>query len=379
MAESPCNSTADCCAIGGSGVGCLGGVCQAINSGPVTELCGWGSFGCMTCCQLLKSAGIATGLNCATPIDCTANLTTIDTKSFPGGLSFVIVGDYLNGGITVFQVDTTTNPPGMTEVGNTAGLSIFYLAIFGDPYLYAQGQDAGNAQSLFQFSLGADGSLTPLSPWSVPGVSGGQPVIDPVSGGIYSGLGSLSQYAIQDGGQVASLSPATVSVAGANLFQVAVGPSTVYAAGNIVFHDGGQQPVIGQFTIQSDATLAAQSPATIDTPYSPDGLAVVIPDGGGGPFVYVLGHNSTFQNEFISQYTGASGTLVAQTPESVSACSGSFGLTADPADNLLFVACHQQSAVGVYTISPNGTLTEASWSPATVPIGPGTMTVFRTQ
>jgi hypothetical protein len=331
----------------------------------------------MTCCQILEASGLVTGLNCATPIDCSANLTTIDTKSFPGGSSYVIVGDFLNGGITVFQVDTTTNPPGMTELENVPGLSIFDLALFGDPYLYAQGMDAGNTQSVFQFSLGADGSLTPLSPWAVSGVDQGSPVIDPLHGGFYSALGGVNQSAIQDGGQVAALSPASVSVPSYQFFSTAVGGSTLYAGGVFDLPDSGQQPVVGLFTIQSDGTLAAQTPFTVNTPYSPDSLAVVIPDGGG-PFVYVLGHDSKF-NEYLSQYTGASGTLVADSPETLNACFGSFSMTADPADNMVFVACHQQSAVGAYAIAPNGTLTEASWSPATVPIGPGSMSVFRTQ
>jgi hypothetical protein len=359
---------------------CVGGNCRG--AGPTTEACDWGSLGCLDCCTVEVTGGVVTGLSCSTPTDCSASLTAIATKSFPNGNSYVLVGDYLGGGIEVYQVDPLVVPPTLTYVDGIPGLDVYDLEEFGDPILYAQANDGGTVgapTSLYQWSLDPDGGLTPLSPLVVSGLVQGQPVIDQTNGFLFSEWdGQIGEAYIDDGGQVVPLIPAMVTVPGSTSNALAIAPvnGLLYAGSYVTYSDGGEQPMISQFTIGPMGLLTPAATPTVAIPYQPDHLVAVEPDGGG-PFVYVLGHDSSF-TEHLDQFTTSSGSLVPQSPAEVSVCNPSFTMTPDSTDNLLLVACTQASQIAAYTMGATGALTETSWSPASVPNAPGQLSVFTT-
>ena len=354
---------------------------------PVTLLCAWGTFGCISCCEFTSAAGSFDGLSCSTPIDCTAVLGSLADKSFPGGGTYVYSGDFNGGGIAVFQVDTSTSPPGMTPLSGVPDLAVLEMEEFGDPFLYAQAHppDAGGAfapNSLYQFSIGSNGSLTPLAPASVSGLIDGQPLANSNTGYMYSAYGNqVGQWQIQDGGQVIPLSPPSVTNPAQTSFfpPIAMAPSisTLYVGSYLQYSDGGQQPVVSQFIMQPNGTLAAGNPPVVNVPYAPDSIAVVTPDGGV-PFVYVLGRDPAF-NEHLSQFSASSGTLVPNTPPTVAVCNNTGNIVQIAGLPQVAVACTGLSQLWVYDIATNGTLTAAAWSPAAMPLGPGQIIIFTTQ
>jgi hypothetical protein len=301
--------------------------------------------------------------------------------SFPAGNTYGIVGDFMGGGASSYQVDPAATPPTTTFLWNWPGLSVYSLGKFGDPYLYAQARDAGSTNSLFECAINSDGSLTELSPWSVSGLVDGQPIIDQTTGFFYTqSVNQVGQAIVQDGGQVSPLSPASLTLPGygVNALDIAPGHSLLFAGNTLALLDGGHEAIISQFTIGSSGALTAASVASVSSPYWPDHISVFEPDGGAGPFVYVLGHDPTFA-EYLSQYTAASGTLVALSPATVPVCSSSHTMAVDPWDGLLLVACTQDSTIDAYVIGSDGTLTDAGWSPASLPVAPGQLSMFRTQ
>jgi hypothetical protein len=144
----------------------------------------------------------------------------------------------------------------------------------------------------------------------------------------------------------------------------------------VTYSDGGQQPMIAQFAIGSTGLITPAATPSVNIPYQPDHLEVVEPNGGG-PFLYVLGHDQSF-TEHLSQFTAASGSLVAQSPAEVTVCNPSFTMTPDPTDGLLFVSCTQDGTIAAYAVGANGNLTETSWSPASVPLAPAQISLFTT-
>jgi hypothetical protein len=360
---------------GTTGSGTSGG--STGGTGAATGFCAWGSFGCMSCCKLDALNGVL----CSSNVGCAFSLTAVAMKSFPGGKTYAFAGDFMNGGLSAYQVDLSTTTPTTTFVASWPGLSVYSDGVFGDPYLYAQARDGGTTNSIFQYSIGSDGSLAVLSPWSVSGFVDGQPVISAASGFFYTqSVNQVGQAVILDGGQLSPLTPAAVTLPGygVNALDIAPGHSLLFAGNTMVLLDGGRQPLVSQFTIGLSGALTAASVASVNSPYTPDHISVYEPDGGGGPFVYVLGHDATFA-EYLSQYTAASGTLVALNPATVPVCTPSHTMTVDPWDELLLVACTQASSIDAYGIGADGTLTDAGWSPASLPVGPGQLSVFRAQ
>lgn len=202
----------------------------------------------------------------------------------------------------------------------------------------------------------------------------------PGDGSLYTFAGGqIAEYSILDGGGLSALTPASVSVnSGPYGYPLAIAPvaATLYAGGTATYSDGGKQPTIYQFDVGLSGVLSPAAVPAVSTPYGPIGLVAVESDAGG-PYLFALGQDSTFQDH-LSQYTTSAGSLVANSPAEVSVCASGNPMTYDPADNLLLVPCPGDNTIQAFTVESGGTLTEASWSPAAVPIGPSTLTVFRT-
>ena len=327
---------------------------------------------------------------------------------------YLYVGDSNNGGITTYQIYPGAITPTVNLVGNIPGLSVYTLAVTPNgSYVYAVA-DAGTAPALFGFSVGDGGVLTPLSPATAALATGlasregpGQPVIDPTSSFLYSEWSApanyetavLGQFSIAAGGQVAALSPATVSPpneigSGWQLPSLAINGSTLYVSGLWDLSDGGAQAMIAEYSLQANGTLAPQSPATaaadMPTPadagvvygWAVNSIAVATPDGGG-PFVYLLEsvNGPSGNDDYVGQFTGTSGTLVPSASPAIPTCTNAYPfdtLTVDPYDNLLLVSC-QSAGLEAFAIAADGSLTQTSWSPVNFIEGPAQLFVLRTQ
>jgi DNA-binding beta-propeller fold protein YncE len=123
-----------------------------------------------------------------------------------------------NGALMPMTPATVPNPATKAAAGGVGAMAV-------DPtgrYLYVVNPIDG---SVSQFSIGSSGHLTALNPASVP--AGADPAsisIDPSGRFVYvantgygatAGTGSISQYAIGNGGVLAALSPASIAPGGA--------------------------------------------------------------------------------------------------------------------------------------------------------------------
>jgi len=127
---------------------------------------------------------------------------------------------------------TPMNPPAVINPGMKT-LGVWPSAMIVDPtgsFLYV----ANSADdTLSQFSIGSGGQLTPLTPATVPagtqpvsiavtgGPSGGHVYVANSGAGVPAGVGSVSQFSIRADGTLTPLNPATVS-AGASPVAIAI-------------------------------------------------------------------------------------------------------------------------------------------------------------
>jgi len=127
---------------------------------------------------------------------------------------------------------TPMNPPAVINPGMKT-LGVWPSAVIVDPtgsFLYV----ANSADdTLSQFSIGSGGQLTPLTPATVPagtqpvsiavtgGPSGGHVYVANSGAGVPAGVGSVSQFSIRADGTLTPLNPATVS-AGASPVAIAI-------------------------------------------------------------------------------------------------------------------------------------------------------------
>ncbi len=367
---SDCGSCGNVCS--GQTPVCNNGTCVAANA----VLCGLPTDGCVACCYYEPSA--SPPLDCSELVDCSASLAAIATIEIDGTV-YVIVGDYVTGGIEVYSL-SPSSPPTLNLVDSSTGAQVFSLWATGDPHLYAvENPDGGfgTPELLYQYAIGDGGTLTPLSPAFVPNSIGGAPQADPTSSYLYSMQdGVIQQLAIGAGGLLSPLVPPTVTMPGiAGVFQssIAVTASSLYAGGSGL-DAGVTVPFLAQFTIQPGGTLAPQTPATVPVPYSVDGITVAAL--AGGTYVYVMGTDS-MNNDWLMQLSVSAGALVPGTVAPLSTCGG---LTvADTANNLLYHACPQTGQLLVFDIAADGGLTPASWSPFTGVGGFGSMSLVHLQ
>jgi 6-phosphogluconolactonase len=142
-----------------------------------------------------------------------------------------------------------------------------------------------------QYNIAADNSLTPMNPPTVInpgmktlGVIPSAVIADPSESFLYvanSGDGTLSQFSIGSGGQLAPLTPATVAV-GIEPVSIAVtaGPSGghLYVANSGESGPAGLVPAgsgsVSQFSIGADGTLTPLNPAALSAGTSPVAVAI---------------------------------------------------------------------------------------------------------
>jgi DNA-binding beta-propeller fold protein YncE len=182
-----------------------------------------------------------------------------------------------------------------------------------------------NDNTVSQFSIGSGGGLVPLSPATVPTGTLPQGIaVDPTGRYVYvtnygagnSGGNNVSQYTIGAGGALTPMTPATVVVGSGSSCPVGI---AVDPTGSYVYVANNCTSTIAQFTIGTGGALSAMSPATI--PMSSTSVGITMDPTGH--FVYVTNGNGN-----IAQYSlGAGGSLVPLSPTTVPAGNYPYAIT----------------------------------------------------
>lgn len=217
----------------------------------------------------------------------------------------------------------TIDSGGLLSVANTLPVGIRPAAVAVDPsgrYLYVATSD-GPPAHVFQYTIGSDGTLTPMATPSLA-LAGATPrgiAISPGGQWLYvanfnngaSTGGSVNQFAIGADGALTPMSPASLGVAGAP-FSIVIDPT-----GSYVYATDRTNSAVYQFKVGADGSLAPMTPAAVTggSLMTPQGI-VVDPTGR---FVFVANAGS----DTISQYAIASdGTLSSLSPATVTGAAG---------------------------------------------------------
>jgi 6-phosphogluconolactonase (cycloisomerase 2 family) len=279
----------------------------------------------------------------------------------PSG-KYVYVTSWGTGVVSQYTVGTNGALTPMSPATVATAALPFSIAV--DPsgkYAYVANY-IGNYENgtVSQYTIGTDGTLTPMNPATVAtGVFTAFVIVDPSGKYVYvtnAGDGTVSQFTIGPSGALTPMSPATVAATAA--YAIAVAPSGKYAY--VTSDTGLGNGVVSQFTIGSDGALTAMNPATVpagDYPYS---IAV----DPSGKYVYT----ANYEGDTVSQYTiGRSGALTPMNQPTVLSDS-SYAVAVAPSGMYVYVANYDAfDTVSQFMIDSKGALTPMS--PATVAAG----------
>ena len=231
------------------------------------------------------------------------------------------------------------------------------LSVTIDPsgkYAYATNIDAVQDTYLYLYSIGNDGSLTPLSPPATPtrsftyamAISKGIAPVTAVTKYAYavnSGGNTVSQFVVQDNGHLTPMNKQTVAT---GLTPVCV---TADPSGKYLYVANKGDNTVSQYAVGTDGNITPLNPAIVST----GGCPVSVTVDTLGMYVYVA--NST--DGTVSQYTiGTDGTLSPfssdNTPSTFSTGSGSKSRPAfvavDPSGWFLYVANSNDNTISQY-------------------------------
>lgn len=265
---------------------------------------------------------------------------------------------------------------------------------------------ANKAQNtLSQYSIGPDGTLTPLTPATVAAGTGPVAVVAAPNGKfVYSLAGAgnvIAQFKVEADGTLTALSPGGVSVAaGGNSLVVSPNSSflyaTSYSSGKISAYaiglDGKLAPLtvptydvvsptgpamspdgaflycplsgsaVAQFLVGFDGSLTPMTPPTVTTPFAGDDSVALSPNG---LFAYVGAFNGGVDNSPVMQFNvNSNGTLTPQTSPFVTAGNAPQFVGVDPDGKFAYVANGNDGTVSEFSINVNGSLT--ALTPTTV-------------
>ena len=236
-------------------------------------------------------------------------------------------------------------------------------------YAYVASADVNNravAGAVYQYSIGSDGSVAPLSVASVPaGVTPKAVVSDPSGRHVYvanDGDATISQYAVGANGGLVALSPTVVRIAGLQnaSYTVSIDPSGKFLYVVESPRDpAGPSATIAQYSIQSDGTLASLAQAYLNLSVFASGSLAI---DTSGRYAYLAGAGSA-PGGLVSQFSiNSDGTLAPLTPATIAASQGTVAITMAPSGQTAYVIswCINTACIGQiepYTIGANGTLT----------------------
>jgi 6-phosphogluconolactonase (cycloisomerase 2 family) len=165
---------------------------------------------------------------------------------------------------------------------------------------------------------------------------------------------TLSQYTVGADGVLTPMTPATVA-AGAGPRSITVDPT-----GKYVYLLNQHDATISQYTIAANGALTPMTPATVATGVTPTGITL----DPSGKRLYA----ACFTSSAVYQYTiGANGALVPMTPATVAAGAGSWDIAIDPSGKYAYVANGTANTISQYSVSASGAL--AAMATTSVPAG----------
>ncbi|MBU6512584.1 MAG: beta-propeller fold lactonase family protein [Betaproteobacteria bacterium] len=211
------------------------------------------------------------------------------------------------------------------------------------PFAYVSDQ---TSSLVFVYSIGSDGALNAAG---FSAASGSQPtnlLVDPGGHYLYvanQGANSLSQYTLGANGAPTPMSPATVSTGSSPLFLA------IDSSGRYLYATNGSSNTVSQYTIGASGALSPMGTPSVATGSLPRGIAT----HPNAAYAYVANNSSST----VSQYAiGSGGALTPLSPATVGAAGSPSGIAVDPSGRYAYAALTSANAVAQYTIAGNGTL-----------------------
>jgi 6-phosphogluconolactonase (cycloisomerase 2 family) len=262
---------------------------------------------------------------------------------------FAYVANSGSNSVSQFTIGTDGTLSPMTPPSVLAGTEPVSVTV--DPsgrYAYVAALGL-NSNAVFQFTIGTDGILSPMSPAFEPaGVDPVSVTVDPSGRYAYvaaSGSDRVFQFTIGTDGMLSSMTPSSV-FAGTDPVSVTVDPSGRYA---YVAASGSDR--VFQFTIGTDGTLSSMTPSSVLAGTDP--VSVTVDPSGRYAYVAASGLNS---NRVFQFNIGADGALRRMTPAFEFAEFSPVSVTVDPTGKYVYVANKSSNTVSQYTVRSNGTL-----------------------
>jgi DNA-binding beta-propeller fold protein YncE len=237
------------------------------------------------------------------------------------------------------------------------------------PFVYVVNQDDDN---LSQYEVGPGGRLTPLDPFTVAtGPTPALVTVSPDGKSVYAtNVGvlvgdpddynsAIYQYDLGADGTLSPKTPEMVLGCGAFRNHIALSPDGRYAYVT-TWSDCG---TVHQYGVDANGELSPLNPAFLDVGGfgEPTGVAVS-PDGES---VYIA---NTTRNGPLFQYdVGPDGTLSLKNPPSAATGNSPFGVAVNPDGRSVYVTNASDNNVSQYDVGPDGALSPKSR--ATVPVG----------
>lgn len=293
-------------------------------------------------CVVTGSAGTVAGANITNVmVDCVSR--------------YAFVANFAANTVSSFTIDAASGL--LVHTGQAAtGVQPYSVAV--DPtgkYVYVANM-VNPGGSVSQYTVAADGSLTPMVPASV--AAGANPmavVVDPSGKYVYVANQASNTISIYTIGASGNLTPLVnpSAWAGGSPNAIAIDKSGQYAY--VANMDGS----VWQYTIGPDGFLTPMVPASVAAGLTPVAITV----DPTGRYVYVANFGGT-----VSQYTiAAGGGLVPMAPATVPA-PAAHGVTVDSTGSYVYVPNNNVSnTISQFMIGAGGTLTPMV--PATVPTG----------
>lgn len=236
-------------------------------------------------------------------------------------------------------------------------------------YAYAVNYSSSGSGSIAQYTVGANGVLTPMSTASV--ATGAVPsdiTIDPtgkylyvVNYGTSTIASSLTAYKIGTGGALSLIGTVAIPTTSYGYAITSTATSVYVTLGS---NSNADSTSIAQYSIQSDGTLATSPASTVNLTHFTNGLTIA----ANGQYAYAPNYvdpssGATGSGSTIYEYTiGSNGALVPNSTISLSASADPFKIVVDANSKYAYVS-GVQSNISEFTIGTDGKL-----SAMTVPI-----------
>jgi hypothetical protein len=240
-------------------------------------------------------------------------------------------------------------------------------------YVTAAAAGAGASGALYQYSVGSNGSVTPMAKASVSaGVNPAAVAADPSGHYVYVvnvGDSTVSQYTVGVGGALSPMSPAVVTNPGMTMLRFTPNAVTVDPSGRFVYVANSGDGTVSQFSIGSGGQLTPLTPATVAAGSDP--VSITIDPSGSYAYVANYGIGAVAGPGTVVQYSiGVDGTLTPLNPATVSAGASPVAVTINPDGTAAYVMsnCNGSLCTGSieqFAVGTGGVLTATGGTAST--------------